>query len=138
MERWHRFLEISLLATLALGVAQIALSGPMQGMWNLLFFGRVAAPDGFSTEAMAYIAFLYGVLGAVLAGFAVALLGIARGPLRRGEGWAWWTLLAAILLWFVLDVGFSLWSGFWPNALLNLAFGAALLVPLFRLRGALK
>lgn len=134
MERWHRLLEIALLTTLALGVAQILLSGPMQAMWNLLFFGRVAAPDRFSTEAMAYIVFLYGVMGAVLAGFAVALLGIARGPLRRGERWAWWTIFGAVGAWFVLDVGFSLWTGYWPNALLNLGFAAVLFLPLFKLR----
>ena len=138
MGRWHRMLSISLMATLALGAAQVVLFGPMQGMWNLLFFGRATAPDGFSTEAMAYIVFLYGVLGAVLAGFAVALLAIARGPLRRGERWAWWSMVGALATWFVLDVGFSFWTGFWANALLNMAFGAALFLPLWKLRPFLQ
>ena len=131
---WLRVLEIGLIFSASLGLSLILFPSPMQMAWNGLFFGQWAPPASFSPEAQAYIVFLYGVLGAVLVGFALALLGLARGALRRGERWAWNTITLSVSGWLVLDVGFSLWSGFWPNALLNLGFGVALLLPLWKLR----
>lgn len=134
MQPWLRMLEIGLLCTILLGLGCVFLPGVMERGWNLLFFGAAAPPAGFPAEAQAYIRFIYAVLGAVLVGFAVALLALARGPLRQRQRWAWNAIAGSVALWFVLDVGYSLWSGFWPNALLNLVFGAALFLPLLRLR----
>ena len=139
MRPWLRALEIGLISTAGLGLACVFLPRTMQGAWNLLFFGQTGfgeagPPAGFTPEAEAYVLFLYGVLGAVLTGFALALLALTHGPLRQGQRWAWNAVTLSIGVWFVLDVAFSLWSGFWPNAMLNLAFGAALFLPLWKLR----
>ena len=134
MRPWLRALEIGLINTAMLGLACVFLPRTMQGAWNLLFFGQAGPPAGFTPEAEAYVLFLYGVLGAVLTGFAVALLALARGPLRQGQRWAWNAITLSVAGWIMLDVGFSLWSGFWPNAVLNLGFGAALFLPLWKLR----
>lgn len=39
-------------------------------------------------------------------------------------------IAASLLAWFLPDTGFSLWSGFWQNALFNLGFAVLFLVPL--------
>ncbi|MGE0456103.1 MAG: hypothetical protein AB7O37_22865 [Vicinamibacteria bacterium] len=39
-----------------------------------------------------------GTSGAFGAGYAVLFLSIVLGPYRRGETWAWWSLLAALIL----------------------------------------
>jgi hypothetical protein len=45
-----------------------------------------------------------GTSGAFGAGYAVLFLSIVLGPYRRGETWAWWSLLAALVLPCILIV----------------------------------
>ncbi len=60
----------------------------------------------------------------------VALLFVVLGPLRRGSREAWLTYTVSVAAWFVADTAFSLWTGFWQNALLNSVFALALAIPL--------
>jgi hypothetical protein len=87
-----------------------------------------------SAEAAAYVAFVYGVLGAVMIGWGVTLGWIARVPLRRGEAWAWWATAVPLVAWFVPDTSRSLLAGAWQNALLNVVFAAMFVPPLVGLR----
>jgi hypothetical protein len=62
-----------------------------------------AAGTGIEEVAAGRTAVLEGLRGirgtsaAYAAAFAVLFLSIATGPYRRGEVWAWWALLAAVL-----------------------------------------
>ena len=120
--------------TLGFGLVLTLLPETTQPLWNLLLFGQLATPAWLGPQALAYVVFLYGVLGAVLVGWAAALLWLGMGPLRRGEAWAWRAAAISVLAWFVLDVAVSLRLGYWPNALLNLGFFASFAWPLWRLR----
>jgi hypothetical protein len=84
------------------------------------FWGADAAP----VEAQRFQGWAYGVLGATMAGWGVTLLFLARQAFRRGERWAWNSVLAGILLWFVVDEYISLASGVYFNA----AFDVVILV----------
>jgi len=55
---------------------------------------------------------------------------IARGSFARGERLGWRVVAASVLAWFVPDSAFSVWSGFWPNAVLNLLFFVVFALPL--------
>ena len=88
---------------------------------------RIAA---FGPEAVAYIALVHAVLGAVMFGWGVALLLIVRGLFARGAIEGWQIVAVSVAAWFVPDTAFSLWSGFWQNALLNVVFIILFAVPL--------
>ncbi|MEM7341754.1 MAG: hypothetical protein AAF467_24115 [Actinomycetota bacterium] len=84
--------------------------------------------------ARGYLRLVFGILGAVIIGWMATLVPVVRGPLRRREPWAWWAIVAAASMWFVLDTGLSLALGFVGHAVFNLGFAAALGVPLAALR----
>lgn len=92
-------------------------------------------PDGeVPPGARAFQHWIYGVLGSVIAGWAVTLWFLARelqGEHRR-------TLVRAtfggLVVWFVLDGAISLMDGVWLNAGLNLALFLLFLLPLWKLR----
>lgn len=76
------------------------------------------------------------VLGAVMAGWAVLMLQLIRGPLRDGNRWAWLFVVQSLIFWFVLDTAMSFVLGHPMHALFNLPFALALGVPLWLLRSA--
>ena len=39
-------------------------------------------------------------------------------------------MAVSLVAWFVPDTTFSLWSGFWQNAVLNLVLGVIFVIPL--------
>ena len=132
---WRRWL---LLAALAVAVYALGLvvAGPVATtVFDTLGFGPVdgGVPPGPPGD---YVVFVYAVLGAVIAGWMTLLAAVAAGPLRTGEPWALPALTASVAVWFVLDTGASLVLGFWTHAVFNLAFLAAIGLPLVRLRAA--
>ena len=120
--------------TLAFGLVLAFLPQATQPMWNLLFFGSPSTPAWLTTEAAGYLAFLHAVLGAVMSGWAVLLLWLGLGPLRRGEPWAWNAAATSVLGWYLLDSTMSLHWGFWQNAVLNTGFMLFFAPPLWRMR----
>ncbi len=85
-----------------------------------------------------YIRLLYGVLGAAIIGWMTTIAMIAVGPLKRRESWAWWAIVAAVGVWFVLDTGLSLILGFVGHALFNIVFAVALALPLSAIKRELR
>ncbi len=81
-----------------------------------------------------YIRLVYGILGAVIVGWMTTVGAVVIGPLRRRESWAWWTIVIASAVWFVLDTGLSLLLGFVGHGLFNVGFAIALAVPLAAIR----
>jgi hypothetical protein len=77
-----------------------------------------------------YLRFLLGVSGAVSFAWMAGLLIVVLGPFRGGERWAWRAIAASIAIWFILDGGHSIASGFPHNALYNLVFLIGFGIPL--------
>ncbi len=123
---WWRWLVLALGVVLAFGVSLMILQRPWQAFFEWLVFGSDPVPDEFSPAAVDYLRFTYGVLGAVIAGWMAAMLGVALGPLRRGDPWAWRTVAGSLVFWFAIDSVFSLASGYPENAVLNCVFLAVL------------
>jgi len=90
------------------------------------FWGAGAVP----VEAQRFQGWAYGVLGATMAGWGLTLLFLARQAFLRKERWAWSSVLAGILLWFVVDEYISLASGAYFNAAFNLVFLVLVGLPL--------
>ena len=81
-----------------------------------------------------YQHWVHTVLGATMAGWGLTIAAVAHRPLRRGEAWAWWTLLASVMTWCVLDTSASAYFGVTFNIGVNVVAALPLLVPLIPLR----
>lgn len=92
-----------------------------------MIFGATGTPDGFSSDAAAYIHLGHGVLGAVMVGWFWLVHWVVSGPLAWGVEGAWTALTSSLTAWFVLDTTFSLATGYWQNAVLNTAIAGAYL-----------
>lgn len=99
-------------------------------LFSLLAYSSTDHIATFGTGAVAYVSLVHAILGAVMFGWGVALLVIALGSFRRGSREGWQTIAVSVTAWFIPDTAFSLWFGFWQNALLNLAFAVLFAVPL--------
>jgi hypothetical protein len=73
---------------------------------------------------------IYGVLGATMAGWGVCIAFIAAVPFKRKEKWAWNCLATAVSLWFVVDTFLSGRFGVMFNVAFNVLIFLAALVPL--------
>lgn len=119
-ESWCLWLLGAAAVTVVTGVGFVVAPEPLLAMLAPL---SLAPPvPAMSAEAAAYVAFVYGVLGAVMIGWGGTMGWLARVPLRRGEAWAWWATAVPLLAWFVPDTARSLLAGAWQNALLNVVF----------------
>ena len=91
--------------------------------------------ESIDTDAVRdYLRLPFMVLGAVMAGWAILMVQIVRGPLKEGSVWAWTFLVQSLSLWFILDTGMSLVLRYPSHALFNIPFAVALGIPLYRLR----
>jgi hypothetical protein len=95
------------------------------GAFSLLIYQDPDWPADFSAEAQSYIRLTNAVLGAVMAGwFTTMFLLVDR--LGRSHT-VWLSVVVGLLVWFVPDSLYSLASGYWENAILNLVILALLL-----------
>jgi len=128
---WLVWLQVVLSLLLAYALVLVFAGTFAQSLFVALGFGPPASIE--SSELSAYLRLPFAVLGAVMAGWAVLMLKIVRGPLTLGAQWALPALAVPLALWFVLDTAMSLVFGFPTHALFNVPFALALGVPLWRL-----
>ena len=128
---WIMWLQIVLIVLLAYSLVLVFAGSVAELLFSAMGFGP---PEAIDSATRDYLKLPFMVLGAVLAGWAVTMIQIVRGPLRDGSGWALSVLTRSVALWFVLDTGMSVALGFPTHALFNLLFAAALGIPLLRLR----
>jgi hypothetical protein len=116
------------------GLALVVMPGfTLQG-FSLLVYASTAHLNTFDPEAVAYISLVHAVLGSVMFGWGAVLMFLALGPVRRGSKDAWWMFVVSLIAWFIPDTAYSLLSGFWQNALLNLGFALLFAMALGGLR----
>ncbi len=131
---WIRWLEVVLGVILAYSLLLVVAGSVAGSLFSALGFGP---PDTIETdEVRSYLRLPYMVLGAVLAGWALTMLQLVRGPMREGATWAVPLIGRSFALWFVLDTGMSLVLGYPTHAMFNLSFGLALSIPLVKLRSS--
>ncbi|MFM9034566.1 MAG: hypothetical protein ACKOQ4_09805 [Mycobacterium sp.] len=129
---WITWLQVVLAALLAYALVLVFAGSVAGQLFSVLGFGPPESID--SAAARDYLKLPFMVLGAVLAGWAVTMIQIVRGPLRDGSPWAPTILIRSVAVWFVLDTGMSLVLGFPTHAVFNLIFVTALGIPLLALR----
>jgi hypothetical protein len=127
---WWRWLVVVTLGVMIFSISMVLMPSLIQQFFSLLFYSSSQHISTFSEPAVAYITFVQGILGAVMFGWGVALLFVLFGSFRRGKIEGWLTLAISLSAWFVPDTVFSLWCGFWQNAVLNLIFAVLFAIPL--------
>ena len=127
---WWRWLVVATIAVIVFGLSLVVLPGPTQQAFNVLYFSSPQGSAVFGEAAVAYVTFISAVLGSVLFGWAVLMLYVLFGPFRRGSKEGWRMIAVSLVAWFIPDTAFSLWSGFWQNAVLNLVLGVIFVIPL--------
>lgn len=125
---------IQAVAIVVLAVSTMLLLAPSIGMaiFNFVYY------QSFSSQVLEanapYIQFTHGIIGAVMAGWMMCIIMLARGPFITGECYAWNTIAFPLAGWFLIDTGFSLAHAIWGNVFLNLAIAVMFGVPLLAAR----
>lgn len=128
---WFRWLVVVIVGAMLFGISMVLSPDFIRRFFGLLFYTSANGLDNrFGIAAIAYITLVHGVLGAVMFGWGMALLMILLGPFRRGSREGWLILSVSLAAWFVPDTLFSLWTGFWQNAVFNLLFALLFAIPL--------
>ncbi|VXB62285.1 conserved membrane hypothetical protein [Pseudomonas sp. 8BK] len=116
------------------GLVLVVMPGFTLQAFSLLVYASAAHLNTFGPDALAYISLVHAVLGSVMFGWGAVLMFLALGPVRRGNKEAWWMFVVSLLAWFIPDTAYSLLSGFWQNALLNVGFALLFAIALSGLR----
>jgi hypothetical protein len=128
---WIRWLYAVTLIVILLGGSMVLMPSVAREFFSMLFY---FAPGQFQVrypaDANEYIIFAHGVLGAVMLGWGASMLLVLRGPFCRRDSDGWALLAGPMLTWFVADTGFSLYTGFWQNAILNSVLLLLFAIPL--------
>jgi hypothetical protein len=131
---WSRLIQAA--AGIVLGLSAVLMLAPSLGeaFFHLVYFQQPASPVPVPAEVRGYLRFANGVIGAVMAGWMMVIIVLARGPFRAGERWAWQAMAWPLLGWYVIDTAFSMMHGVWGNVLLNTGTGLLFGVPLLASR----
>jgi hypothetical protein len=129
---WQRWLFVFSLIVVVFGLGMATLNRtPLFAIFdsqvNPLFWESDPLPAGVNE----FLGWVYGVLGATMAGWGVFLAFIACYPFRNRERWAWYALLLGLSLWYLTDTAISLYFGVVFNALFNTAIFILAMLPLF-------
>ena len=131
---WWRWLIVTTVVVLIFSIAMVVIPEPVQRLFSLVYYSSPERIDAFGAPAVAFIMLLQGVLGAVMFGWGVALLLVLLGSFRRGSREGWTIIAVSLAAWFIPDTTYSLWSGFWQNAVFNLVFLVFFAIPLVATR----
>ncbi|MCE2969163.1 MAG: hypothetical protein LW847_02850 [Burkholderiales bacterium] len=131
---WCRWLQAACLAVQAFGAFMVLSPTGTNGLFGFLVLGDAGAIGQFGERAVDYVGLLHAILGSVLVGWGVALLLVVRQFYMRDPQQVSRLVMLSLLFWVVPDTAYSLWSGFWQNAVLNASFIALFAPPLIASR----
>ncbi|MFM1989961.1 MAG: hypothetical protein RJA99_2918 [Pseudomonadota bacterium] len=134
--RWRTWLLAASLGVSLFGLTLVVAPSLARRGFSLMIYGSPQAIDGFGAEAARYASLVHAVLGAVMVGWGLALFHAVRSFFIARPRATWQLVAGSLLAWFVPDTTYSLASGFWQNAVLNVGFAMLFAVPLWASRGA--
>ena len=128
---WQRWLFVFSLIVAFFGIGMALLNRTLlfavfDSQVNPAFWGVNPLPTGVNQ----FQGWIYGVLGATMAGWGVFLAFIVRYPFQNRERWAWNALLTGLSLWYMTDTAISLYFGVVFNAIFNTVIFILALLPL--------
>ena len=79
---------------------------------------------------LTYQSWIYGVLGAVISGWGVAIAFIAHYPFKEKQKWAWNCIFVGAMVWFIPDMIISIKYGVGFNIFFNISLLMLMILPL--------
>ena len=129
---WQRWLFVVSVVIVLFGLALAFLN--QTPVFDLAFNNQIDPVFWSSSELIAemraFQKWIYGVLGATVAGWGIFMAFVAEHPFKRRERWAWNCLGLGLLIWFLVDTGISLYFKVYFNAMFNTVLFLAGLIPL--------
>jgi hypothetical protein len=99
--------------------------------FSLLVYFSASRLDTFGTEQVRYVSLAHAIIGGVMVGWGIALLLVTRELIAKGSRLGWNLIAISLGAWFIPDTTYSLLSGYWQNAVLNIVFLALFATPLW-------
>jgi len=127
---WTGWLTAASLGVALLGLSLLLAPGLTLQGFSLLFYGNPGRLQALGSEAGHYITLVHAVLGAVMFGWGLMLAVVVKRLLAQGSKLGWQLVAGSLAAWSVPDTTYSLISGYWQNALLNIGFALLFAVPL--------
>lgn len=131
---WINWLVAVAAGVMLFGLFLVVAPAPTRQGFSLLVYSSADRIDAFGPEAARYISLAHAVIGGVMVGWGAALVYVTRTLLSKGMRIGWNLVALSVAAWFVPDTIYSVWSGFWQNAVLNAAFLALFVLPLWATR----
>jgi hypothetical protein len=131
---WINWLTYTAEFTVLFGLLMVLAPGLTQQAFGLLVFQDAAQFYAFDSQAAAYIELAHAVMGSVMVGWGALIFMLVRKLNVKDAKETCCMITISVLLWYVPDTAFSLYSGFWQNAVLNSGFAVLYAVPLLALR----
>ncbi|NIA30461.1 MAG: hypothetical protein GWP06_11195, partial [Actinobacteria bacterium] len=91
-----------------------------------MFWPGEIAPE----SAAMFQAWIYGVLGATVSGWGIALAFLVHYPFKAREKWAWNCLALSLTIWFVSDTAISAFYQVTFNVAFNIVLFLFMALPL--------
>lgn len=126
---WKNWLEVWCWAMVAFGALFAACAIPALDGGTRLFYDVVYWPIDGASGFEEGTRFTCALLGAVTMGWALTIRGLVNAAHALGAP-AWRALIAAVMLWYVIDSSISVASGVPANAVSNTFLVAAFLAPI--------
>ncbi|MDX2078257.1 MAG: hypothetical protein SFZ02_17625 [bacterium] len=134
LKLWSNLLLVAVGLNIMLGLALTfspdIVKNTVYRLYTDFYYGRGGAFDALSASEVTLQAWFFGFAGAVIVGWMVALGMIIHIPFRRGEKWAWVTILISSVSWFFLDSFTSAVNGMAINLIPNIITIIAFLIAL--------
>jgi hypothetical protein len=117
---------------IVLGLSAALLLAPSLGesLFYFVYFQQPNSPVAVPEEVRGNIRFANGIIGAVMAGWMLTIILLARGPFMTGERYAWQAIAWPLMGWYLIDTCFSVAHGVRGNVLLNTATAVMFGIPL--------
>jgi hypothetical protein len=131
---WVNWLTYTAEFTVLFGLFMVLAPGLTQQAFGLLIFQDPEHFAAFHSQATAYIELAHAVMGSVMVGWGALMFMLVRKLNAKDAKETCRMIAVSVLLWYVPDTAFSLYSGFWQNAVLNTGFAVLYAVPLVALR----
>jgi hypothetical protein len=138
IEFWWRWLVLVSLGVMMFGLTLAIFPDLTLQGFSLMIYSSAARISEFGEPAVSYIRLVHAVLGAVMVGWGTALLFVLFGTFQENLSIGWKTVTGSVVAWFIPDTMFSLWSGFWQNAILNTVFVVLFAIPLIAINRSLN
>lgn len=133
---WANWLVAVALVSGLIGLL-FALTSIGSTLMDMLFGWSSAALPPATAEGDNLVRFFFGLIGGIMAGWGLALAGIAHVAFRRGERWAWMITALSIVTWFLVDSAVSAATGIYANVVGNVIFLVLFEIPLVATYGVM-